>query len=237
MKSRRSHHPAAENVERTADADRGSRTGLTQVLGQPQLLTRRSQSHEKQLRAARANLVDDAGDFGVGEKPVARAGDDQSGKTRFHDRRRVRSRALGAAQEIHRQALARGLRAETLDQFDAGDAFVQIRTAPPRDAENADRVAEREGAGVHDVAEAFVLLRVHDHLGSERDDLRARAFARERHDPRGSFIRIENVELAAENLYAVHASSRASAYRATIGRKRSASAAGISSSGRRHEPA
>ena len=112
------------------------------------------------------------------------------------------------------------------------------RAAPPRDAEHADRIAEREGAGVDDVAEALVLLRVHDHLGSERDDLRARAFARERHDARGRLIRVEHVELAAENLYAVHASSRASAYardhRAqAIARARP----GISSSGRRHEPA
>ena len=90
--------------------------------------------------------------------------------------------------------------AKTVDQLDAGHAFAQRRTAPPRDREQSDRIAERECALVDDRAKSLVVLRENDHLGAERDDLSAAALSRERENSSCRLICFDRVEAASENL-------------------------------------
>ena len=237
---RRSFDPTRDHVERAADADAGPASGFAQMFRQPVLLARRAHPDEEQPRAAGRDRSDDRRRLVVAKVSAARPRNGQIGEARFQYRGSIGSHALGAAQKIDRQPLRGRARAETFDQLDAGHALAQRRTAPSRDREQSDRIAERERAVVDDCAKSRVALSVDDHLGAERDDLRAAALSRKRRGfvPRRHLASIgssRHPRICSE-VTATRLPSGVRVNGAISGRKRSATDGGIASSGKRHSP-
>src|SRR5579862_1120007 len=152
-------------------------------------------------------------------------------------RRRIRSDALGAAEQVDRQIVRRGTGRKPLDQLDARDAFPQIGAAPPRRGEKPDGIAERKRRIVDDRAKARIALCVNYHLGAERYDLRGTAGWRKGKNSIDCRLGIERIEPASQDLQRRHRDwAYCERYGARSGRRRSATALGIASSGSRHSP-
>ncbi len=116
---------------------------------------------------------------------------------------RVGRNALRAAEKIDGEIARGGAGAKPLDKFDARDALAQRRSMATRNGKHADRIAERERRMIDDRSKLRIALRVHDHLGPQRDDLRACGLARERENAIRRLLRVGRIEPAAENFQAL----------------------------------
>src|SRR5579884_1841158 len=231
---RRAFHLAADNVERAADPNAGAAAGLAHIVGQPELLFGKSHPGEQKLRAAVTDLLRDSCGFFRCKESVARPGDAKRGIALLQYARSLFRYARRTAEQEHANAVARRSIAQVLDEFDAGYAVLQLRSARTDDCKQSDGVAQRQRARIHHGAVARISLRVHDHFRTQRHDLRAASFTRELDDAIGCLVRIDGVETTPQYLHYDSAFSRNGS---RSGNNRCASISGIASRGKRHSPA
>jgi hypothetical protein len=175
---RRALNVAAQDVERSANADARAATRFAQVFRKPILLFGKTHAHQEQLCAACPDLLRDPRRFLWGKIPISRSGYLQARISSFQLLRCAIGNARSAAEQKDADAFLCSARAKVVDEFDSGHTIVQIGTASSRNGQQTDRIAKRKRARVHDLPVTLVALRMNDHFGSERNDLRARAFAR-----------------------------------------------------------